>query len=166
MSIADGQIVLRKGRDGATGGILVDPQQSVSRIGTRAYYPALATLAPQVRLDLAQAVDAERYASDTDDPAAVKARIRANAVNAALPQPLRSFCPLSEQVVHLIALEKGLLDGVPVPKIQQRLAAVTALVRKECREALKEIEETKRLSAVAEQAIAEALDLKYETSAL
>ena len=52
MSIADGQVVLR--RDGATGMVSVDPQASISRIGSRAYPPALADLAVQLRFELAQ----------------------------------------------------------------------------------------------------------------
>ena len=52
MSIADGQVVLR--RDAATGMVSVDPQASISRIGSRAYPPALADLAVQLRFELAQ----------------------------------------------------------------------------------------------------------------
>ena len=52
MSIADGQVVLR--RDAVTGMVSVDPQASISRIGSRAYPPALADLAVQLRFELAQ----------------------------------------------------------------------------------------------------------------
>ena len=52
MSIADGQVVLQ--RDAATGMVSVDPQASISRIGSRAYSPALADLAVQLRFELAQ----------------------------------------------------------------------------------------------------------------
>ena len=38
-------------------GVSVDPLQSVSRIGSRAYPPALEDLAPTIRLELAQAAD-------------------------------------------------------------------------------------------------------------
>jgi F0F1-type ATP synthase alpha subunit len=44
MSITDGQIVVRK-QDGV---VVVDPELSVSRIGVRAYPPAMRILAPQV----------------------------------------------------------------------------------------------------------------------
>ena len=54
MSIADGQVVLR--RDADTGAVSVDPQASISRIGARAYPPALADLAVQLRFELAQVV--------------------------------------------------------------------------------------------------------------
>lgn len=49
MSIADGQVVLVAGPGGAPA---VDPAASISRIGGRAYPPALAALAPQVRCRL------------------------------------------------------------------------------------------------------------------
>lgn len=52
MSIVDGQMVLQ--RDSASGQVTVDPQASVSRIGSRAYAPALSDLAVQLRFDLAQ----------------------------------------------------------------------------------------------------------------
>ena len=51
MSIADGQVVLVAGPGGAP---RVDPAVSISRIGGRAYPPALAALAPQLRFELVQ----------------------------------------------------------------------------------------------------------------
>lgn len=52
MSLTDGQTVLRcgDGGGGASGaGVSVDAALSVSRIGTRAFPPALEALAPQIR---------------------------------------------------------------------------------------------------------------------
>ncbi len=49
MSITDGQVVLRPRPGGAESPILVDPRLSVSRIGSRAYPPALEDLATQIR---------------------------------------------------------------------------------------------------------------------
>ena len=49
MSITDGQVVLLARADGPGTPINVDPRLSVSRIGTRAYPPALEALAPQIR---------------------------------------------------------------------------------------------------------------------
>ena len=52
MSIADGQVVFH--RDIETGTVSVNPQASISRIGSRAYPPALAELAVDLRFELAQ----------------------------------------------------------------------------------------------------------------
>jgi hypothetical protein len=46
----------------------INPKLSVTRIGSRAYYKALEQLAPQIRLDLAQAEDARKFATNKDDP--------------------------------------------------------------------------------------------------
>ena len=53
MSIADGQVVLERSSE-AGAPVSVDARLSVSRIGSRAYPPALALLAPSIRLHLAQ----------------------------------------------------------------------------------------------------------------
>jgi F-type H+-transporting ATPase subunit alpha len=164
MSITDGQIVLRAVRDGPTGGVSVNPQLSVSRIGSRAYAPAIASLAPQVRFELAQAEDADKFAADKGSVAAAeRAQQRAAAIAAALPQPQRTVCPLEVQVVHLLALKIGLLDGIPAVEVVKRLDALTDAVKTSCPEALKEIEQTQRLTATAEAAISEALATAQST---
>ena len=58
ISIADGQMVL--GERSASGPYVVNPKLSITRVGTRAYHKALVDIAPQVRLDLAQAEDARK----------------------------------------------------------------------------------------------------------
>lgn len=158
MSITDGQIVLRQVRDGPTGGVSVNPQLSVSRIGSRAYSPAVASLAPQVRFELAQAEDATKFSADKGSVAAAeRAQRRAAVIAAALPQPQRTVCPLEVQVVHLLALKKGLLDDIPVSEVGKRLDALTNAVKHSCLDALNEIAQTQRLTATAEAAISEAL---------
>ena len=63
MSIADGQVVLQ--RESGSGRVTVDPQASVSRIGSRAYPPALADLAVQLRFELAQVLPSFVQAPNT-----------------------------------------------------------------------------------------------------
>lgn len=166
MSITDGQIVLRAMRDEATGGVSVNPQLSVSRIGSRAYAPAMSELAPLVRFELAQAEDARKFAADGgNDLAAQRAQRRAIAIASALPQPQRTVCPLEVQVVHLLALKKGLLDDVPAEQIVNKLNSLSEAVAAACPEALAEIVTTQRLTATAESAISEAL-VKGSTSSV
>ncbi len=54
------QVVLGDRASVPGGCYVVNPKLSITRVGTRAYHPALADLAPQVRLDLAQAEDARK----------------------------------------------------------------------------------------------------------
>ena len=69
MSITDGQVVLQPplGQAPAAEDVgssrmpletNVDPRASISRIGSRAHPPALATLAPELRFNLAQVTSA------------------------------------------------------------------------------------------------------------
>ncbi|KAI3426327.1 hypothetical protein D9Q98_008700 [Chlorella vulgaris] len=157
MSITDGQVVLQAARDAVTGGVSVDPQLSVSRIGSRAYHPALEVMAPLVRLDLAQAADAARFAASADDPAAQKALLRAALVAAALAQPHRTVVPLEAQVVQLLALQRGFLDGTRPGDAAAALDDLTAAVRAAAPAAMQDVADSKQLSAATEAALLDAL---------
>lgn len=159
MSMADGQVVLEPSRDGATGGPKVDARLSVSRIGARAYAPALADLASLVRFELAQANDAQRFAisNASTDPMARKALKRAEAVAAALPQREFTVCPLEHQVIQLLAVQQGLLDTVPPDEVAGALERITDEVSRLCPKAVSEIRETHKLSQGVKAAIVAAL---------
>lgn len=78
----------------------VDVSASVSRIGSRAYPPAMATLAPSIRFDLAQAVDAQRFGTDRTETGLYHQHMqRAALLRAALAQPPRQPVLLEEQVI-------------------------------------------------------------------
>ena len=159
MSIADGQIVLQSARDKPTGGVTVDPRVSVSRIGSRALSPAVATLAPKVRFDLVQAEDAKRFAiSGDDDVAAARALKRAAVAAASMPQRPRTVCPLEAQTVQLLALSKGLLDTFDPEDVSDELQRLTHQVQKECPDVMAEIAKTRRLTAEAEAVLIAALE--------
>lgn len=158
MSMADGQLVLQNARDVVTGGPRVDPSLSVSRIGSRAYSPAIADLASLVRFELAQANDAQRFAANAaTDPMARKALQRADAVTAALPQQEGTICPLEYQVIQLMAVQQGLVDNVSVDQVPQILDSITREVVSRCPKSVEEIKVTKKLSQEAKAAIFAAL---------
>lgn len=78
----------------------VDVSASVSRIGCRAYPPAMNALAPSIRFDLAQAVDAQRFATERTESGLQHEQLqRAGRVQAALAQPARQPVPLEDQVI-------------------------------------------------------------------
>ena len=84
----------------------VDVTASVSRIGCRAYPAAMATLAPSIRFDLAQAVDAQRFGTDRAEAGLQHQQLqRAALLGAALAQPARQPVPLEEQV-NLFIVQK------------------------------------------------------------
>jgi F0F1-type ATP synthase alpha subunit len=158
MSMADGQVVLEHARDAATGGPKVDARLSVSRIGSRAYAPALADLASLVRFELAQANDAQLFAANAGtDPMARKALKRAEAVTAVLPQRPGTVCPLEHQVIQLLAVQQGILDNVPLEEVASVLEKITDEVLSLCPTAVAELQQTRMLTQTAKAAIVAAL---------
>lgn len=77
--------------------VRVDAAASVSRIGGRAHPAALRELAQSTRLDLMQALDAERFSSSKGDAATSSALQRAERLTAALAQLPGYPVPLEEQ---------------------------------------------------------------------
>jgi len=126
MSIADGQAVFVRAPGG--GAPRVDAAASVSRVGARAYPPALRSIAPSIRLDLAQAADGARFGAGSAEAAARAAR--ADRVRAALVQPPGWPVPVDELAVTLIALEAGFVDGVAPDAGPRRIALLVAHLRR------------------------------------
>lgn len=117
-----------------------------------------------MRLELAQAVDAARYSASMDDPAVEKALLRAALVAAALPQPPHTRCTLEQQVVQLLALQRGFLDGVPPEQAAARLDALTAEVARAAPQAMQQVADSKQLAAEAEAALLAALEACSQTA--
>jgi hypothetical protein len=71
----------------------INPRLSITRVGSRAYYKALEDLAPQIRLELAQAEDARRFSTDGDDLALLR---WVGGCGAAWASPLLQSPPLQD----------------------------------------------------------------------
>ncbi len=126
ISITDGQIVLdsRLFQEGHKPAI--DIGTSVSRVGGKTQAPALREAAQTLRLDYAQFLELEvftRFGGVTD--AQVRNRIeRGRRVRAILSQPLYSPLRLADEVALLLAVQKGLLDRLPldlIPRFRREL---------------------------------------------
>jgi F-type H+-transporting ATPase subunit alpha len=120
ISITDGQIYLSPKLFEL--GILpaVDVGKSVSRVGDKAQLPAYRSIA-KLKLEYAQFEELETFArfgtrldEDTKNTIAHGKRIRE-----CLKQPELQQMPVSEQMVILLALKNGLLDTIPLEKIQE-----------------------------------------------
>ncbi|KAG2429129.1 hypothetical protein HYH02_014166 [Chlamydomonas schloesseri] len=189
ISIADGQVVLdRKSGQAAaleaSPSYTVNPKLSITRIGTRAYYKAMEALAPQVRLDLAQADDARRFGATASTAsgssvasadltstsgaasapgaagqavAALRADALAQRLSAALLQVPGEPVALAEQVVTLYAVLRGWTDAVPPAAMGAWLRGALAHVRSVAPAAMQELGRTGILTAAAEKAISDGL---------
>ncbi|KAA6423081.1 MAG: F0F1 ATP synthase subunit alpha [Trebouxia sp. A1-2] len=136
----------------------VDVSASVSRIGSRAYPPAMAMLAPSIRFDLAQAVDAQRFGTDRSETGLHHHHLqRAALLRAALAQPVRQPVPLEEQVAQLYALQKGFFDRGSPETIQEAIAEAVMHIRQDHPDALERIRRTQCLGPMAEAVLKAAL---------
>ncbi|MEO8772627.1 MAG: hypothetical protein ABI402_21200, partial [Ferruginibacter sp.] len=119
ISITDGQVYLSPKLFEL--GILpaVDVGKSVSRVGDKAQLPAYRTIA-NLKLEYAQFEELETFArfgtrldENTRNTIEHGKRIRE-----CLKQPELQQMPVSEQIVILLTLKNGLLDTIPLDKIQ------------------------------------------------
>ncbi|KAK9915373.1 hypothetical protein WJX75_008150 [Coccomyxa subellipsoidea] len=156
MSIADGQVVLQ--REAGSGRVSVDPQASVSRIGSRAYPPALADLAVQLRFELAQAVDAARFGHDPDAAAVRQQACFAEQARAALAQTPGHPVPLEEQVAILYALQSGFFQDVSPSSVPLRQSIFIQSLRRSNPGVLRDIAATQQLTDDARAALGHALE--------
>lgn len=83
--------------------------------------------------------------------------LRASLVAAALPQAPHTTVRLEQQVVQLLALQRGFLDGMQPGEVAAALDGLVDAVAAAVPAAMAEIADTKRLTAVAEAALLEAL---------
>jgi F-type H+-transporting ATPase subunit alpha len=126
ISITDGQIVLDA--DMFNRGIkpAVDIGRSVSRVGGAAQTAVMRQVAGDLRLELAQFEEVERFArfSAEVDEATHRQIQRGRLLQAVLTQPAHQPMPLAEQVVILFAATHGYLDHLAledVPAFEREL---------------------------------------------
>lgn len=159
MSITDGQVVMtHSSPDDTEEGTHIDPQLSVSRVGARAHFPATAQLAPAVRLELAQAADAQRF-GDAGDDVARRTLDRAARTAAALKYVPRQATPYEEQVVMLYALQRGFLEAVAPQEANGALDRLLTTLRQTAPGMLERIAASRELSEEDEAELEGTLDV-------
>jgi F-type H+-transporting ATPase subunit alpha len=120
ISITDGQIYLspklfQKGVLPA-----VDVGESVSRVGGKAQLPAYRAVAGDLRLAYSQFEELEvfsRFGTRLEEETHRQLE-RGRRVREVLKQPRYEPIPVAEQIAVLLAVTEGLLDGLPLDKIQ------------------------------------------------
>ncbi len=114
ISITDGQVYLDSARFERNVRPAVDVGRSVSRIGGVAQPPALRAAARNVRIQVARFESLEaltRVGLDVD-PATRRAVERGRVLRELLRQPRLGPRPLAHQILSVVALEQGWLDGL------------------------------------------------------
>ncbi|CAG9462441.1 unnamed protein product [Pedinophyceae sp. YPF-701] len=158
MSITDGQILLEARADEDAPSV-VSASGSVSRIGGRAYFRPLERLhTSEVRLDLAQAEDESRFASNQGDPLMVRRRGAAARLRALLAHRAGAPVPPVECVMMMLALRKHLLDRLPAGGERGAWRAAVDRVYRECGADVEEMARTQVMTTKAEARFLHALE--------
>jgi F-type H+-transporting ATPase subunit alpha len=138
ISITDGQIYLDPRLFYEDQKPAVDVGKSVSRVGGKTQAPALKALSESLRLEYAQFLELEvftRFGTMVDERTR-KVIEHGRRIRAVLAQ--RQFAPLSlgEQVALLCAVADGVLDGLPLERIDAFRSGLAAWLRERCPEIL------------------------------
>ncbi|MFB6374214.1 MAG: F0F1 ATP synthase subunit alpha [Bradymonadaceae bacterium] len=160
ISMTDGQIYLdpdlfNKGQKPA-----IDIGESVSRVGGKTQMASMKELASDMRLRYTQFLDLEEYTrfGVEVDPETEKRIEHGRRIRAILSQP--RFEPLrgSVEVALLLALEEGLLDPIPVDRVQDFKERARDRLRERAGEILKAVDERGELSDEQRDGLLEVLE--------
>jgi F-type H+-transporting ATPase subunit alpha len=119
ISISDGQIVTSQSLFSANQRPAIDIGLSVSRVGGKAQWGTMKSVAGRLRLDYAQYLEMKmfsRFGGFGDEAMAARMK-RGERIAALLAQPRLSPLDLLTQVALLSALNEGLLDDMELAKI-------------------------------------------------
>jgi F-type H+-transporting ATPase subunit alpha len=160
ISITDGQIYLDPGLFYEDQKPAVDVGKSVSRVGGKTQAPVLQALSESLRLDYAQFLELEvftRFGTMVDERTR-KVIEHGRRIRAVLRQPQFAPLALGEQIALLLAVSDGVLDGVPLDRVDAFRARLGAWLAEHCREMLALDDQTASLSEELRERLATALD--------
>jgi F-type H+-transporting ATPase subunit alpha len=136
ISITDGQIYLDPRLFYEDQKPAVDVGKSVSRVGGKTQAPVLQALSESLRLDYAQFLELEvftRFGTMVDERTH-KVIEHGRRIRAVLRQPQFAPLTLGEQVALLTAVSEGVLDDVPLDRVDAFRAALGAWLAEHCPE--------------------------------
>jgi F-type H+/Na+-transporting ATPase subunit alpha len=138
ISITDGQIYLDPRLFYEDQKPAVDVGKSVSRVGGKTQAPVLKELSESLRLDYAQFLELEvftRFGTMVDERTR-KVIEHGRRIRAVLRQPQFAPLALGEQVALLLAVSQGVLDDVPLDRVDSFRSGLGACLAERCPEAL------------------------------
>lgn len=159
ISITDGQIFLDVGLFNSGMRPPVNAGLSVSRVGGAAQTKIIKKLASAVRISLAQYRELEafsQFASDLDELTRRQLE-RGQRTMELLKQPQYSPLSVAEMAVLWFALDKGMLDDIPVKKIVDFQTALLSYLNDQQKELIASINQKPELTDDAGKKITEAL---------
>ena len=166
ISITDGQIFLEADLFNAGQRPAVNAGISVSRVGGSAQQRAMRSVAGQLRIDMAQFRELQAFAQfgTSDLDAATRRQLeRGQRLSALLVQPEQQPLAMSTQVALLYAANAGILDDVPVNKVNDFANGASEYLNTSHRDLLGGIADSGSLSDDDEAALTSALQTFKDT---
>jgi F-type H+/Na+-transporting ATPase subunit alpha len=148
ISITDGQIYLDPRLFYEDQKPAVDVGRSVSRVGGKTQAPVLKALSESLRLEYAQFLELEvftRFGTMVDERTR-KVIEHGRRIRAVLRQPQFAPLALGEQVALLVAAAQGVLDALPLERVDAFRAGLGSWLAQHCPEALSFDDQTAELS--------------------
>lgn len=167
ISITDGQVYFNTSLFNKGYKPPVDFGLSVSRIGNKGQWPAMREVSKSLRLEylqyqeLLQMMQLRSGGVSKESEAKMK---RGEALSQLLVQPKNRPIAVIEQILSLIALSKGVLDGLTSIQIKKFRQEILEFARHLDGAAVKEVEETKKLSENTKERFTAILKKYFETS--
>ena len=161
ISITDGQIVLDAKLFQEDQKPAVDVGKSVSRVGGRTQAPALRSVAGDLRLDYAQFLELEVFTrfGGLTNLRARKQIERGQRIRAALNQPQYAPLDLASEVALILAIQEGLLDGIPADRVAKFREGLASWLAAQAGPIARQINETGALDASRRAALLDPLKI-------
>jgi F-type H+-transporting ATPase subunit alpha len=165
ISITDGQIVLSSKLFDEGQKPAVDIGLSVSRVGGKAQAPILRELAESLRLDYSQFLEIELFTrfSTTVDPRTQAQIDHGRRIRAVLTQPRFAPLSLAREACELLALHEGLLDQIPLARIDVFKRMLPGWLDERCKTLLDRLEVERELDPADRLQIVAAIAALVET---
>ncbi len=159
VSMTDGQIYLSTALFNKGIKPAIDFGLSVSRIGSKAQWPAMRELSGKLRLEYVQyqeLLQMTQLRTNLSGEAEAKLK-RGEAITSLLVQDKQQPVPIEDQVIQLYALRRGVLDELSAAQIKQLKRELPAAVREWAPAAVEELCREKKLSPALKKALDEVL---------
>ena len=160
ISITDGQVYFSTSLFNKGVKPPIDFGLSVSRIGNKGQWPAMKDVSKSLRLEYLQyqeLLQMTQLRSGGLTKEAEQRLKRGEALTQLLMQNKNAPWSVPEQIFCLIALTKGALDPLPAGKVRKFRKEILAFAEKSMPEALKELNETKKLSDAVKEKMLECI---------
>ncbi len=159
VSMTDGQIYLSTALFNKGVKPAIDFGLSVSRIGSKAQWPAMRELSGRLRLEYVQYQELLQMTQlRTNLSAEAEGRLkRGEAITALLMQPKHQPVAMEDQILQLYALRRGVLDTLSASQIRQFKQEFGPAVREAAPKLVEELREQRVLSPEMKRTLDEAL---------